>query len=383
MSSRLQSFLSGTRVLDLSRHLPGPLATLMLADMGAEVLKLESPEGDEMRRIGPGGAEGRSLFFDAVNAGKRSVRLNLKSEPGKAALRELVRSADVLVESFRPGVMARLGLGCDELRRLNPGLVYIALSGYGQQGPLRDAAGHDANYLARNGLLSASGPAGRPAYIHPPLADCTASMVAVSSILGALLARGRDGLGCEIDLALIDVTMPFQIFALADLGLSGHVPRPETEFLNGGWACYRPYRTRDGRDVALGAIEPRFWSAFCQASGRPDWLPRHEEPLPQLALISELDAHFGALSMVEYEALYEGVDCCLSVVLDLKQAVDSEHLRARGLVRHHPEMKIYEAAFPVRIDGRAPALRRALVEDGSTRPAWAGASCEARSGGDA
>lgn len=171
--------------------------------------------------------------------------------------------------------------------------------------------------------------------------------------------------------------------ARPELGPSGHVPRPETEFLSGGSACYRPYRTRDGRDVARGAIEPRFWSAFCWASGRPDWLPRLDEALPQLALISELDAHLGALALAECEALYEGLDCCLSVVLDLKQAVDSEHLRARSLVRHHPEMKIYEAAFPVRIDGRAPALRRALVEDGSTGPAWSGASREARPGSGA
>jgi len=365
MTSRLQGFLNGIRVLDLSRHLPGPLATLLLADMGAEVTKVESPGGDELRSIGPKGADGRSLFFDAVNAGKRSIRLDLKADAGKTALRALAAEADVLVESFRPGVMARLGLGAATLRAANPRLVYIALSGYGQDGPLRDTAGHDANYLAANGFLSASGTAGRVAYTYPPMADCTASMFAVSSVLGALIARGRDGRGCEIDLALADVTMPFQIFALAALGASGHVPGREAELLNGGWACYRPYRTRDGRDITLGAVEPRFWNAFCRASARPDWVSRHDEPLPQHPLIAELDAHFAALSLDECLARYADADCCFMPVRDLRQAVESDDMRARGLVRRHPGMNIYEAAYPVCVDGERPALRTPIVEDGA------------------
>lgn len=363
VKSRLHGFLAGIRVLDLSRHLPGPLATLLLADMGAQVTKVESPAGDEMRFIGPKGPNGRSLFFDAISAGKRSIRLDLKTEAGKAALRELAASADVLVESFRPGVMTRLGVGADALRGAHPGLIYIAMSGYGRDGPLRDTAGHDANYLAINGILGASGAAGRLAYMYPPMADCTASMFAVSSILGALIARGRDGRGCEIDLALTDVMMPFQIFALAELGSSGRIPRPETEFLNGGWACYRPYRTRDRRDVTLGAIESRFWQAFCRASDRPDWLSRHEEPLPQQALIDELAAHFAALSLDECVTRYAAADCCFAAVLDLQEAVDSDHVRARQLVRRHPDMDIYEAAYPVCVDGLRPSLRKPLQED--------------------
>ncbi|MGZ5248588.1 MAG: CaiB/BaiF CoA transferase family protein [Caldimonas sp.] len=363
MTSRLQGFLAGTRVLDLSRHLPGPLATLLLADMGAEVTKVESPDGDELRAIGPRGADGRPLFFDAINAGKRSVRLDLKSDTGKAALRALVAETDVLVESFRPGVMARLGFSAEALCAAHPRLVYVAMSGYGQDGPLRDTAGHDANYLAANGILGSSGAAGRMTYPFPPMADCTASMFAVSSILGALVARGRDGLGCTIDLALADVMMPFQIFSLAALGATGHVPAPEAELLNGGWACYRPYQTRDGRDVTLGAVEPRFWNAFCRTAGRPDWIARHDEPLPQHGLIAELAAHFAALSLDECVARYAGADCCFMPVLDLRQAVDSEYMRSRGLVRRHPAMAIFEAAYPVRVDGARPAFRTPLREE--------------------
>ena len=360
MSSRLHAFLAGTRVLDLSRHLPGPLATLLLADMGAEVTKVESPAGDEMRFIGPTGPHGRSLFFDAVNAGKQSLRLDLKSAEGKTALRKLAASADVLVESFRPGVMARLGLGADVLRAANPRMIYIAMTGYGQDGPMRDVAGHDANYLALNGVLGATGVAAAPSYPHPPMADCAASLFAVSSVLGALIARARDGLGCEIDLALADVTMPFQLFSLAALGFSGHVPRPEQEFLNGGWACYRPYRLADGRDAALGAIEPQFWQAFCEGAGRPDWRGRHAEPLPQTALIAELSAFFATLSRAECEARFAGVDCCLNIVHDLREAVDSAYVRSRRLVRLNPDMAIYEAAFPVCVDGLRPDLRLSL-----------------------
>jgi len=362
MSSRLQGFLAGTRVLDLSRHLPGPLATLLLADMGADVTKVESPSGDEMRSIGPVGPNGRSLFFDAINAGKHSVRLDLKTDAGKAELKELAARADVLVESFRPGVMARLGFGADTLRAANPGLIYLAMSGFGQDGPLRDLAGHDANYLALNGILSSSGAASDLGYMYPPMADCTASMFAVSSVLGALLARYRDGEGCTIDLALADTMMPFQIFALAQLGADGHVPRRETEFLNGGWACYRPYRLRDGTEVALGAIEPSFWSSFCSASQRHDWLPRHGEPLPQTSLITEIAQHFADMDRVGFVTRYADADCCLSIVNDLKEAAESEYVRVRNLVRRNSEMGIYEAAFPVVVDGERPYLRQPLVE---------------------
>ena len=377
MKSRLQSFLSGTRVLDLSRHLPGPLATLLLADMGAEVTKVESPDGDEMRYIGPTGPNGHSLFFDAINAGKRSVRLNLKSDEGKAALLALAASADVLVESFRPGVMTRLGLGADLLRAINPGLIYIAMSGYGQNGPMSQTAGHDGNYLAVNGILSSSGAANGMTYIYPPMADCTASMFAVSSILGALIARGRDGRGCEIDLALTDAMMPFQIFSLAELGLTGHVPRAEAEFLNGGWACYRPYQTKDKRNIALGAIEPHFWSAFCRAAERHDWLERQAEPLPQTELIAELSAYFAEMSLSECMSRYANADCCLAAVLDLQQAVESDYIRSRGLVRRHPDTNIYEAAFPVCVDGILPGPRPPLVEAPADGANW---ECGAQTG---
>jgi alpha-methylacyl-CoA racemase len=372
MTSRLNGFLSGTRVIDLSRHLPGPLATLLMADMGAEVIKVESPAGDEMRSIGPVGPNGRSVLFDTVNAGKRSLRLDLKTPAGKDELLALVRSADVLVESFRPGVMARLGVGAEVLRAAHPGLIVVSMSGYGQSGPMRDAAGHDANYLALGGVLAASGSARHPSYLHPPMADCTASIFALSSVLGALLARTRDGKGCVIDLALADVMMPFQLFSLASLGLTGQAPGAEEGLLNGGWACYRPYPLRDGGVVALGAVEPHFWRTFCNVSSHPEWIDRHQDALPQAALIGLVEAHFAALSRTECESLYAAADCCVTVVRHLGEAVRSEHFVQRGLVRRHPSMGIFEAGYPVLVDGEAPELRMPLQDDPASASISAG-----------
>jgi alpha-methylacyl-CoA racemase len=360
MQSRLHRFLRGTRVLDLSRHLPGPLATLLLADMGAEVIKIEPPGGDEMRQIGPRDDQGRSLLFEAVNAGKTTRTLDLKTDTGRQTLLGLVDSADVLVESFRPGVMERLGLGAGVLRKRNPRLIYLALSGYGQEGPQRLLAGHDVNYLSTAGVLNANGSAAASSLMFPPIADCTGSMFAVSTILGALLARHADGKGCVVDIGLADVVMPFQLFSLAELGASGVVPARAAELLNGGWACYRLYATRDGRQVSLGAVEPKFWTAFCTAARRPDWLARQNDPLPQDALMGEVAAFLGGMTLQECLDRFLPADCCFAAVLDLQEAVDSDHVRARGLVRPSPHLPIHEAAYPAIIDGLRPEFRAAL-----------------------
>lgn len=361
MSSRLHQFLTGVRVLDLSRHLPGPLATLMLADMGAEVIKIEAPAGDEMRELGPRDNDGRAVMFEAVNAGKVSRTINLKTPAGLESFLKLVDEADVLVESFRPGVLNRLGVGHQALRRRNPRLVCCALSGYGQDSPLRDIAGHDVNYLSRGGMLRSNGPVQTPTLISPPLADCTASMFAVTSILGALHARVRDGQGCIIDIALADVCAPFNLFAFAELGLTGKSPQRAGDWLNGGWACYQVYETSDRRHVSLGAVEPKFWTAFCLASGKQEWIDRHREPAPQLALIREVADYLLTLTLEQCLAQYEKADCCFTGVEDLASAAESAHTQARGLVRRHPALDIYEAAFPALIDGQRPNFRPALI----------------------
>jgi len=363
--SRLNGFLHEVLVLDLSRHLPGPLATQFLADMGARVVKIESPAGDELRHIGPGDANGSGCYFNAVNAGKEVLTLDLKTPAGREQFLALVRRADVLVESFRPGVMERLGLGSAFLRGLRPGLIYCALSGYGRGGPLEDVAGHDGNYLAVSGALFANGGSGPPLPFMPPVADTTGSLLALSAILGALIQRERNGQGCDLDLALADALMPLQTFQLAELAATGHIPQPEQALFNGGTAYYRVYATADQRHVMLGAFEPKFWRAFCLTAGRPGWVERQNDPLPQTALIAEVQAFFSGLTQAQACASFEEADCCLTPVHDLAEAVSSAHVRARGLVRRSADGTL-QALFPVRVDGSAPAERppvRGFTED--------------------
>ncbi len=360
--SRLNGFLAGIRVVDLSRYLPGPLATLLLADLGADVVKIEGPDGDGIGAIGPRLDGDRGAYYEAITAGKSVIALDLKSPAGRDRLLALLDGADVLVESFRPGVMARLGLAPALLRERNPGLVCISLSGYGRTGPLRDAAGHDNNYLGRAGMLAGNGPSPDvPTLVQPPVADCVGSMFALSAVLGALLARHRDGRGCDIDLALADVVMPLQTFQLADLAVTGRSQRRGGEWLNGGRACYRIYRTQDGREMTLGAIEPKFWHAFCEGAGRPDWIDRQDEPQPQRALIDEVTAFFAGSTAAALTARFETIDCCLAPVLSLSEAMGSEQVRQRGLVPRDPATGLWQALFPAIVDGQAPRPRRPVV----------------------
>jgi alpha-methylacyl-CoA racemase len=358
--SALNTWLEGVRVLDLSQYLPGPLATLILADFGADVLKIEAPRGDEMKNLGPRDGDGRAIFYEAVNAGKTVRRMDLKQEESRKTFLQLVESADILLESFRPGVMARLGLDYATLAERDPRLVYCSLSGYGCGGPLEQAAGHDANYLAQAGVLYRNGNEA-PVYFDPPVADTTGSLFAVIAILGALRGRDRTGRGCAIDIGLADVAVPLQIFQVADYGARGYSPSRNETYLNGGAACYRVYGTRDSRHVALGAIEDKFWQRFCDAAGRREWIPRASEAMPQSELITDLTAFFATLTLAECVARFAAADCCLTPVLTVGEALESEHCRARELVRRGVAGDL-QPLFPARINGAPPATRPPVRE---------------------
>lgn len=342
----------------MSAFLPGPLASLLLADMGAEVLKIEPLAGDAMMQLGPRDDVGRPVFYEAVNAGKAVRRMNLKLPEVRAEFLALVAEFDVLIEGFRPGVMARLGLDYATLRKINPGLIYCSLSGYGASGPLAQAAGHDANYLAIAGVLHRNGH-DIPEFTDPPLADVSGSLFGVIAILGALRAREADNLGCEIDIGLADTPMPLQLFQVAEHGANGTVPQRRQTYLNGGAAYYQVYATSDDRHIAVGAIEPKFWSAFCHAAGRPDWIARQNDPLPQTVLIAEVAAFFAGLSWNEGSITFAAADCCVTPVLDLGEALASPHHSQRQLVRAGPGGDL-QALFPAWIDGHPPASRPAL-----------------------
>jgi alpha-methylacyl-CoA racemase len=355
--SRLNSFLRGVRVLDLSRYVPGPLASLLLADMGAEVLKIEPPSGDELQHLGPRPGR-RPVFYEAINAGKAVLALDLKQPTDKNVLLELVATADVLIEGFRPGAMNRLGLDYEHLHPINPRLIYCSINGYGARGPMALVAGHDSNYLALAGVLARNG-IDDPIFFDPPISDTAGSLFAMIAILGALQGRARTGKGCAIDLALADVAMPLQLLQLAGVGATDHAPDREETYLNGGAAYYRVYRTRDDRHIALGAVEPKFWHAFCEAAERSDWVARQSEPTPQKALIREVAAYFAVLTLSECVARFQGADCCFSPVLDLAEALETPHLRHRGVVRRDHDGDV-QALFPGLVDGAAPPLRAKL-----------------------
>ena len=359
-ASRLHRFLKGIRVVDLSRYLPGPLASLMLSDLGAAVIKVESPQGDGLETLGPLRADGRSAWYEAINGGKKILRLDLKQAEDKEVLWRLLDDADVVLESFRPGVMAKMGFSIEQMRQRNPRLIVASLSGYGQQGPLSQAAGHDINYLATAGFLSDVGSDRlTPAQVSPPAADTFGSMFALSSILAALYAREQSGEGCYLDLALADAVAPILTLALSEIG--GPTPRAARaeDFLSGGWACYGIYRCADGREVALGAIEPKFWAAFCAAAGHPEWVARQQETLPQQALKEEVAAFCGAERRETILTRFAQVDCCLSPVLDIASAAETPHAKARGIVQRTEE-GVTQAVFPVWVDGQPPSGRGPL-----------------------
>jgi len=310
--------LDGVRVLDLSRLLPGPYCTLLLGDLGADVVKVEDPDGgDTLRNLPPSAGESSALFH-ALNRGKRSVALDLKSEQAVEAFRALVKGADVLVESFRPGVMQKLGLGYESLREINARLVYCSLTGYGADSPLRARAGHDLNYVARSGVLAYGGEPGGPlAMPGVQVADVGGALMATISILAALQERARTGLGRFLDISLYESAFAFLHLHLGGrLAMGGQgVPLARGETLNGGLACYRVYRTKDGRFLSVAALEPKFWTAFCSAVGRDDlsdagWAMGEEGARVR----GEVEKIVAARTLSEWEAFLAVKDLCCEPV---------------------------------------------------------------------
>jgi alpha-methylacyl-CoA racemase len=329
--------LEGLKVLDLSRLLPGGFCSLMLADFGADVIKVEDTGMGDYVRWSPPYYEGadetaRSALFLSLNRGKRSIRLDLKSERGKQVLLRLVREADVLLESFRPGVLDRLGVGYERLREENPGLVYCAITGYGQDGPNRGRSGHDMNYLGLNGVLGLTGDAdGPPAQSGAQIADVGGGgLMGVIGILVALRERERSGQGQLVDCSMFDGALSWLAMVAAAAFASGRADRRGENMLAGAIICYRPYRCADGY-VTLGALEPKFWNAFCQGVGRED-LRDHAFDRPGSDAHREVEAIFARRTREQWHRFASENDCCLEPVLDLDEVLESELVRAREMV---------------------------------------------------
>ncbi len=323
--------LEGIRVLDFSTLLPGPLATLILAEAGAHVIKIERPErGDEMRSYTPEfGAD--SVNFALLNRGKESLEFDLKSPEAGEVLRPLIERADVLVEQFRPGVMKRLGLGYDELHEVNPRLIYCSITGYGKAGPRAGVAAHDLNYVAEAGLLGlTTGADGAPAIPQALLADIGGGAYpAVINILLGLLQRERTGRGAHLDVSMSDNIFTFLYWALGNGVVTGDWPKPGGELVTGGSPRYNIYRTADGRYVAAAPLEERFWQNFCNLLELEDDL-RDDSKDPE-ATIAAVAERIALHSASHWQERFEGHDVCCSVVRSVREAMGDEHFNSRGL----------------------------------------------------
>ena len=359
--------LAGLRVLDLTRLLPGPVATQHLADLGADVIKIEDTgAGDYARSMGVPSdkkAGETSVFFKLVNRNKRALRLDLKNPEGVAVFQRLTLTADVVIEGFRPGVMDKLGIGYAALAEINPRLVFCSISGYGQSGPYAQRAGHDINYIGYAGVLDQIGEAGRaPAVPNFQIGDLLGgALTPLVGLLAAVIDARATGRGRQIDVAMTDAVLAHAVFPLAGM-LARRAPPPRgADLLSGGVPCYGVYATADGRYMAVGALERKFWELLCDTLGRPDLKPIHldfgakgEKAKAELAEV------FISHPQGYWIAMFDKVDCCVTPVLTINEALDNEHLQARGMVveadglpQFAPPYKLSD--FDFSIDRSAPA----------------------------
>lgn len=375
--------LDGVRVIDLSSFLPGPYLTTMMADHGADVIKVEAPGGDHGRHIGPVDGD-VSVFFRNVNRGKRSVVVDLKQPSGREALLRLCETADVFVESFRPGVTDRLGVGYEAVKARNPGIVYCSLSAFGQHGPCRDRPAHDLALQAMSGVLSVTlGSDDAPAIPGVPAADIVSGLQGLAAVLMALLRRSKTGQGDYVDISLHDAMVSACVNVLGPALAENRQQVARHERTTGGAAFYRLYRTGDGRHLALAGQEPKFVRALLGALERPDLIDLclkgpgpHQAPV--IAFFEDLFARRPLAAWIEWLST---LDVCFGPVLTFPEALADAHLNARGMVltdthgRRHIGSPIRFLNEPARPRLQAPGLGQhgeAVIGAGGGPEVWAG-----------
>jgi crotonobetainyl-CoA:carnitine CoA-transferase CaiB-like acyl-CoA transferase len=351
--------LLGLRVLDFSTLLPGPLCSLLLAEAGAEVVKVERPgAGDEMRSYVPKlGTD--SVNFALLNRGKRSITLDLKSEEGREEALVLASECDIVIEQFRPGVMARLGLGYEDLKAANQRIIYCSISGYGQSGPMANTAAHDLNYLAESGMLSLSaGSDGSPALPPALIADIGGGTYpAVMNILLAVMQRERTGHGCHLDVSMADNLFTFMYWGLGNGWAANQWPGPADALVTGGTPRYNIYRTADGRFLAAAPLEQKFWETFIQVIEAPHLLDDSRDPRATIGAVAEIIV---SLPAAEWERRFSGVDACVVVVKSLEEAASNAHFVERGLFQrrvHQDGKSIPALPTPIHAGFRSTADR--------------------------
>lgn len=361
--------LASLKVLDFSTLLPGPFASLLLADLGAEVLRIESPTRPDLLRLLPPRVQGASAAHAWVNRNKRSLALDLKQPAAREVVYDLLRDYDILIEQFRPGVMERLGLGYEALKRINPRLIYVSITGYGQTGPYRERAGHDINYLAVSGLAASTGR--RDSGPVPPgvqIADLAGgSLHGVVGLLAAVIQRQLSGEGQQVDVSMTDCAFSLHALGGAAALAGGAEPGLENQPLNGG-GFYDYYRTRDDRWLAVGCLEPQFLQAFCQALGRPELAARglsqraEDQQALKEAFAREIERH----SLADCQALFADLDACVEPVLSFSEALQHPQIAARGLVTEvpGPSGPLRQLACPLKFSAGLPPPRHSGAAPG-------------------
>ncbi|SPD74480.1 L-carnitine dehydratase/bile acid-inducible protein F [uncultured Desulfobacterium sp.] len=327
--------LEGIKILDCTRLLPYQYCTMMLGDLGAEVLKVEEPGEGDYGRWGDGARTYESDAFVMANRNKKSMKLNLKLEKGREILKRLATKYDVLIESFRPGVMDRLGVGYEDMKKVNPAIIYCSTSGFGQTGPYRLKVGHDINYLGYSGILGCTGEqTGRPVIPGIPIGDMAGGgLVTAMAILAALVGRERTGKGQYIDVGQADVLTSLNIRNIAEVlaQRKGRTARPVD--LRGFSLCYNSYRTSDGKFIAVGPVEAKFWQNFCKAVGKEEWIKDHLQKYRDGEERTEdLKKLFASKTRDEWDAIFEKIDSCITPVLTPEETMENEHLKQRGMI---------------------------------------------------
>lgn len=359
--------LTGIRVLDMSRLLPGPYCTMLLADFGAEVIKIEEPGKGDYSRSFPPFLKDFGYWHLQLNRNKQSVVLDLKSEEGKNIFLELVKTADVVVESYRPGVLKKLGVDYETAAKVNPKIIYCSLSGYGSKGPLAHKADHDLGYLSLAGVTAMSGEAvGAPAIPGVLMADMNAALSAGMSIMIALRHAALTGQGQEIDISLFNVAMNLMPGAASLFFGSGFVAERGNNWLTGAYANYNIYATADGRYVSVGCLEKKFWRNLCIGLDKEELIDMIDDESNHPYLKEQLAEAFKQKTMREWEEFFADKDACVTPVLNFKEAVESEQVQANEMVLNVQDDELGEyqqlgfamklSKTPAQLNKRAPRL---------------------------
>ena len=341
------NLLQGARVLDLTRLLPGGYATMLLADLGAEVIKIEAPGAGDWLRQPSAVFGGTNALFAQINRNKKSLVLDLKSDDGREVLLRLAERSAALIEGFRPGVVARLGIDYGAVRQRNPRIVYCSLSGYGQTGPYRDRPGHDLNYVGEAGLLGISED---PRVPPLPFADLAGAIFTALTVAAGMKGASQTGAGAYIDLGMSDTVVSLLTLHFAQMFQAGKPPSLADAYLLGGHSCYAVYRAADGKHLTIGALEPKFWESLCQALGRPEYAAQQHEPEMREKILADFRAVFATRTRDEWVEALSAADVPVGAVKTLDEVHRSEQAEARGLF-HQRVAGMKEVAFPAEIHG--------------------------------